>query len=111
PQQDASVEVELDRVYKGDEFTSAVFKKVNLRGYIERVSHHGETVCLDSVILPGSASGQNGAQARDRFGSVAGVPPSPSLGNRRRSRVSFGDARRPSLSKEVSQSNDLEKLG
>lgn len=111
PQQDASVEVELDRVYKGDDFTSSIFKKLNLRGYIERVSHHGETVCLDTVILPNSASGQNGAQARDRFGSVAGVPQSPSLGNRRKSRSSFTDGRRPSFFKETPPQGELEKLG
>lgn len=117
PKQNASVALDLDRVFVGDDFTSALFKDVPLKGFIERVSHHGETVCLDGAVLEREASGQNGVQPRDRFGSISGVPPSPMMGHKKR--VSFSDnARRPSFAKDQRDlrdtsidHSDLERLG
>lgn len=110
PKQDASIDITIDRVFSGDDFSS-IFKNVKLRGYIERVTHHGETVCLDGSVLLKSASGENSALSKDVFGAVGAVPPSPSLSHRRKSRSSFNDVRRPSLLREHHEAGELEKLG
>lgn len=112
PKQDATVEIELDRVVVPTQSTAAIFKNLKLRGYTERVSNHGETVSLDGSILSTVASGQNGV-ARDRFGSVTSIPQSPNL-SKKNPRVSFNDGgRRPSFLKERDQQQpaEFEKLG
>lgn len=115
PKQNATVELDLDRVFTGDDFTAALFKDIALKGFIERVSHHGETVCLDGTVVVDQGAGQNGVQPRDRFGSISGgVPPSPMLGHKKR--VSFNEgARRPSFFKgdtsSIADHSELEKLG
>lgn len=112
PKQNASVVVDLDRVFIGNDFTSSLFKEIPLKGFFERILRHGETVCLDGAVLAVEACGKNGIQPRDKFESVSGVPPSPIMGHKRR--VSFGDvAGRASLvkSRESTDSSDLEKLG
>lgn len=109
PKQDATVDVELDRIVTINETVSSIFKDVKLRGHIERVSNHSETVCLDGNIVA-DASGKNDIEARDRFGSITSIPASPSLN--RKTRMSFGDGRRPSFHKEKeTPAAMLEKLG
>lgn len=111
PKQDASVEVDIDRVVTVNETVSTIFKNMTLQGYIERVSYHGETVCLDGAVLTTDTRGENGAIARDRFGSITSIPQSPALG--KKTRMSFSEGRRPSFLKEREQhpAAELEKLG
>lgn len=111
PKQDASVEIDIERAVPVSEAISSIFDGRKFLGYIERVSIHGETVCLDSSILPSDASGKNEFATRDRFGSITSLPQSPNL---KKIRASFGEGRRPSLMKEREQQpsqGTLEKLG
>ncbi|SGZ56718.1 CIC11C00000005549 [Sungouiella intermedia] len=108
PKQDAYVDVELDRIVSINETVSSIFKNSTLRGYIERVSNHGETVCLDGTVVT-DASGKNETEARDRFGSITSIPASPSLG--RKARMSFGEGRRPSFKERDTPAATLERLG
>lgn len=111
--QHATVEIELDRIFFGDDSTRAILKNLNLKGYIERVSVNGETVALDGALLPSVSRGKNSIDSRDRFGSITSIPPSPSLG-KKTARVSFSDGgRRPSFLRErdIQQPADLERLG
>lgn len=112
PKQDASVEIDIDRAILVSETVKSIFKNKKLQGYIERVSVHHETVCLDGSILADEALGKNEFATRDRFGSVTNIPQSPILS--KKVRASFGDGRRPSLMKEKEQQpaqGSLEKLG
>lgn len=111
PKQDASVEIDIERAVPVSEAISSILGSRKFQGYIERVSLHGETVCLDSSILPSDASGKNEFATRDRFGSITSLPQSPNL---KKVRASFGEGRRPSLMKEREQQpsqGTLEKLG
>lgn len=111
PKQDASVEIDIERKVSVADTVKSIFKDRKFQGYIERVSVHGETVCLDSSILPADASGKNEFATRDRFGSVTSIPQSPNLS--KKVRASFSEGRRPSLMKEREQPSQgtLEKLG
>ena len=101
PKQDAQVVVDLDR-FAEVEPVYPEFAKLRLRGAIERVSFHNETVVLDGAVLATGILGKNEVAPRSRFGSTAGVAESPRLGNKR---VSFGgaDIRRPSFTPETPQ--------
>lgn len=109
PKQDASLQIDMDRIVKIDGAASKIFHNITLRGYVERVSVHKDTVCLDGTIVS-EAQGQNGV-GRDRFGSIGNfVPQSPVLN--KKNRVSFSDARRPSMAKEKEVAPAaLERLG
>jgi carbamoyl-phosphate synthase/aspartate carbamoyltransferase len=94
--QDASVEVDLSRpVSSTKKSLLSVIQDKKLKGTIERVSVHGETVCLDDSIVSETAAGKHEIQARDRFSSVTTIPGSPAFG--KKPRVSFNDRRRPSM--------------
>ena len=110
PKQDAQVVLDLDR-FATVEPVYPEFSKLRLRGAVERVSFHNETVVLDGSVLSQIALGKNEVVPRSRFGSTAGIPESPRLGNKR---VSFSsDMRRPSLAPETPEPQPaiFEKLG
>ncbi|WLF79192.1 Carbamoyl-phosphate synthase [Lodderomyces elongisporus] len=100
PKQDAQVVIDLDR-YSNVKPVFPDFNKLKLRGAVERVSFHGDTVVLDGGVLADSSLGRN---------EVAAVPQSPSLGHKR---VSFSSARRPSFAPETPEPQPavFEKLG
>ncbi|KAI5954571.1 URA2 [Candida jiufengensis] len=109
PKQDAQVVIDLDR-FSEVKPVFPEFKNLKLRGAIERVSFHGETVVLDGSVLADSALGKNEVASRSRFNSVS-VPQSPVLGGQKR--ISFSGLRRPSFAKEQEepQPAEFEKLG
>lgn len=112
PKQDATVEVDLDRYVSVDAAVKSIFKNVTLRGYVERVSVRNDAVCLDGSILSSLGSGKNETKARDRFGSITSIPQSPSMA--KKTRMSFGQGRRPSFLKEhepYQSLSSLEKMG
>lgn len=104
PRQDASLEIDLDRVVDGSR---------KLYGHVDRVLLRGETVCLDGRLLVNEACGKNEVSVRDRFEpSVIPTPQLPGLGlGRRKSRVSFlsSEHRQPSLGKP--HPSHFEKIG
>ncbi|CAK9436981.1 uncharacterized protein LODBEIA_P14670 [Lodderomyces beijingensis] len=107
PKQDAQVVIDLDRYFEVKPVYPGL-SKLRLRGAIERVSFHGETVCLDGSVLADAALGKNEAGLRSNFNS-ASVPPSPVLGQKR---VSFSSMRRPSFTPTPEpQPAVFEKLG
>ncbi|ODV67048.1 protein URA1 [Hyphopichia burtonii NRRL Y-1933] len=111
PKQDAVVEIDLDRSLKNLDLSP--FKNNKLRGFVERVSLHGETACLDGAILSTSAVGKHEIAPRGRFGSVTGsVPQSPVL-NRKARLASFSSesGRRPSIIKDDVKAGEYERLG
>lgn len=109
PKQDAQVILDLDR-YSEAEPAYPEFSKLKLRGAIERVSFHNETVVLDGAVLADSALGKNEVGSRSRFNSVTAMPQSPVLNQKR---VSFSGLRRPSFAPSTPepQPAEFEKLG
>ncbi|CAD1808210.1 carbamoyl-phosphate synthase, large subunit [Candida parapsilosis] len=109
PKQDAQVILDLDR-YSEIDPSYPEFAKLKLRGAIERVSFHNETVVLDGSVLVDSALGKNEVGSRSRFNSVTTMPQSPVLGQKR---VSFSGLRRPSIAPSTPepQPAEFEKLG
>lgn len=103
PKQDATVEIDMDRVVKIANATT----KLPLVGFVERVSVHNQTVCLDGSSVIEDALGKNEVAPKARFAATSTTPSSPALN--RRARMSF-DSRRPSLHKESTESQ-FEKLG
>ncbi|CAI5756041.1 unnamed protein product [Candida verbasci] len=105
PKQDSQVVINLDGF--GD--LTPIYKKFEkLRGVVERVSFHNETVVLDGVLLSEASQLGKNEVARNRFGSVTSIPDSPQLNKR----VSFGnDIRRPSFTTPEPKPGILERLG
>ncbi|KAI3406074.1 URA2 [Candida oxycetoniae] len=109
PKQDAQVVIDLDR-YSETKPVFPGFTDLKLRGVIERVSFHGETVCLDGNVLADAALGKNEVASKSRFNNFTSVPVSPILSQKR---VSFSSLRRPSLAPESPdiQPAAFERLG
>lgn len=103
PKQDATVELDLDRVVKVE---NALTNR-KLVGFVERVSVHNQTVCLDGASVVQHALGKNEVTPRARFTATTTTPASPALN--RKARMSF-DTRRPSVYKDSNES-EFEKLG
>lgn len=112
PKQDAVLEIDLDRsVNSIRKLTYSPFETKKLQGTINRVSIHGETVCLDGAILS-NAVGKHEIATRGRLGSVASpsAPQSPVMG--KKARMSFSEiGRRPSINKDQPAPAIFERLG
>jgi carbamoyl-phosphate synthase/aspartate carbamoyltransferase len=112
PKQDATVEIDLDRyIVSTNKSILPLFESKKLQGSVDRVSFHGDTVCLDGAILAQSASGKNEVEPRNRFSSITSIPQSPVLN--RKTRASFStDVRRTSFTRDAQHSPAIfEKLG
>ena len=85
PKQDAQVVLDLDR-FATVEPVYPEFSKLRLRGAAERVSFHNETVVLMVLFCLKLPWVRMKLYQEVDFGSTAGIPESPRLGNKR---VSF----------------------
>ncbi|KAK6456403.1 multifunctional pyrimidine biosynthesis protein [Scheffersomyces xylosifermentans] len=112
PKQDSTVEIDLDRfVSSTNKKIASVFEHRKLQGSVDRVSLHGETVCLDGAVVAQAVLGKNEVEPRNRFSSITAIPQSPVS---RKQRLSFSSditGRRPSVLKDQPSPTEFEKFG